>query len=395
MYKQLMIPIDSDKYKFLTYKYGNFSINEIAFKKPEGITFDYNFFLEQLTLLRKCEKKLPTFFNNRLFLTVKGYEQASSEICAQYKSSLFNDGDICLDLTGGLGVDDLYLSKKFKKIISLDTDQVLNEIVDSNLQVLKLYNIKRLSESAESYILNNSNEVDLIYIDPDRRVNQIRQKSLVNWSPDIHQLWDKLTSISKHIMVKLSPLTDIHYLTQHFPGIFEIHVVAVKNETREVLAMADKNVHSNIRIIATHLTENHIFRISSLEEFSSIITTPQQENWIFEPNHAIIHSRLWRGQFPEIIQPNNCIPLFIVGKKTPLLAGRCLKVVKKFEGSFIQLKAYLKKSAIKQLNISTRGLPIKQEELLKKLRVEGGGELYLFSFPDRLGKYIHIIAKQG
>ena len=72
--------------------------------------------VEQIEAKKKCQLKLKTWFrtSNIYFPNKLSIEQTSSETTAAIKSNLIN-GKTLLDLTGGLGVDSYYFSKKFTK----------------------------------------------------------------------------------------------------------------------------------------------------------------------------------------------------------------------------------------------------------------------------------------
>src|SRR5574344_322209 len=64
---------------------------------------------------QKAKTKLPTWYANPdiIYPPHLALEQCSSEKTATYKADLI-EGDTLVDLTGGLGVDCSFLSKKFK-----------------------------------------------------------------------------------------------------------------------------------------------------------------------------------------------------------------------------------------------------------------------------------------
>ena len=73
----------------------------------------------QVKYLQRARTKLPSYYRARCILPPLAFEQASSEETAALKSF---EGNICIDLTCGLGVDSLYLSRRFTRVISLERD---------------------------------------------------------------------------------------------------------------------------------------------------------------------------------------------------------------------------------------------------------------------------------
>ena len=68
-------------------------------------------------------------------------EQASSEQLAQYKSMLLPEGTFSLaDLTGGMGVDSYYFSKRCRQVDYVELDEELCLLAAHNFQQLELGN---------------------------------------------------------------------------------------------------------------------------------------------------------------------------------------------------------------------------------------------------------------
>jgi len=83
----------------------NANIADLILKKSVYTTEDLKLIIEQIEAKKRCQKKLPTWFNtpNIYYPNKLNIEQTSSKITAQYKASLIN-GDTLIDLTGGYGV---------------------------------------------------------------------------------------------------------------------------------------------------------------------------------------------------------------------------------------------------------------------------------------------------
>ena len=79
----------------------------------------------QVKYLQRARRKLPTYFAARAIIPSLAFEQASSEAAAACKTW---SGNRCIDLTCGLGVDTLALSKAFGEVISIERDAVVAEI---------------------------------------------------------------------------------------------------------------------------------------------------------------------------------------------------------------------------------------------------------------------------
>ena len=93
----------------------------------------------QVKYLARARTKLPSYYEARCILPPLAFEQASSEACAARKSC---SGERVLDLTCGLGVDALYLSKRFREVITLERDATLAAVAGENFRRLGATNIR-------------------------------------------------------------------------------------------------------------------------------------------------------------------------------------------------------------------------------------------------------------
>ena len=77
---------------------------------------DIKLLAHQIKARQKHKTKLPSWQSNHrlIFPNTISSEQSSSEVTALYKSRIINSGKMMLDLTGGMGIDFIALSKKFK-----------------------------------------------------------------------------------------------------------------------------------------------------------------------------------------------------------------------------------------------------------------------------------------
>ena len=102
----------------------------------------------QVKYLARAERKLPSYAAVQCILPPRAFEQASSEACAAHKRIA---GDSVLDLTCGLGADALFLSRRFRRVVTLERDATLARIAAENFARLGAGNIEVVCSSAEEY----------------------------------------------------------------------------------------------------------------------------------------------------------------------------------------------------------------------------------------------------
>lgn len=350
-------------------------------------TKEQNWYLaEQLKLYPKAKYKLPNFTNASCWFTAKSYEQCSSEASAKLKSSLFNGGQL-LDLSGGLGVDDVYFSESFKEVISLDPDENLNILTEANFKKLQKNNIKRLSKTAESFLETNNLRFSLIYLDADRRTSNQKSKLLETGSPDFFTLEEKLYEFTDDILLKLSPLIDIDYCLENLRFIKQIIVVSVDFEVKEVLCHLSKNYQNEVAISNYFLNKNGEIEGKNVSnnldrktkfEFTKIINS----NYFFEASPGLIKSGLDKlYAYQKNLYPINQNGFYFFSESNHLSDigfGRYFEIISKSQFSKSQFKEYLKKNNIHQANISARDFGMSVEEIKKMFQIKDGSDDYFF-----------------
>ena len=93
--------------------------------------------VDQIVGKRKAKDKLPTFYQTEgiVYPPAVNIEQSSSEATAEFKSAILKsivDRNRVVDLTGGLGVDTLFLSKIFDGVSYIEPDEYILEIAKHN-----------------------------------------------------------------------------------------------------------------------------------------------------------------------------------------------------------------------------------------------------------------------
>ena len=347
---------------------------------------DYLYCINQIKLRRKFAEKFPSFVLRKdfLFPLSLNLEQSSSEHTAAYKSMFLNDGESLLDLTAGFGVDDIYFSKKAKKIVCVEQNKMLVDLLSYNFECLQAKNYFCVNADSEEYLLTAEN-FDVIYLDPARRdENKNKVFEIESSQPNVLKLIDVLKSKSKRIILKLSPMMDLKQIEKSFENISDIHIVSLKNECKEIL----------VEIVNNSVEEINCVDIKSLsfegEEFflcfnkiiqrkNKIIqrnNSPIQrvEKFLYEPNVSILKL----GRFDTLIEKydfeklHRNSHLFTSENLIENFEGRSFEVIEQRNASPKALKD------IKKANITVRNFPQTVSEIRNKTKIKEGGELYLF-----------------
>ncbi|MFT5725309.1 MAG: hypothetical protein ACI9JN_002433, partial [Bacteroidia bacterium] len=266
-------------------------------EKPDHLSLTYSgkvdFDLTKLTqilhLYQKAATKIPLWVQNMCAMHAKSYAQCSHWEVARFKSTLFK-GTHLLDLTAGLGVDSFYFSKSFSQITSVERDLETHQYAVYNANKLGVTNINFIQQDLKSFQF--SGRYDVIYLDPDRRVNQkFQQKDLASYSPNILEWHEILLKRCDHLLIKLSPMLDITFLETALPKLSNTYVIGYKNEVKEILIhLTNKEVDKPIR----HAVDiNDLVSTVYTSERTTLPNTTQiNGQYLLEPSKALIKTGL-------------------------------------------------------------------------------------------------------
>ena len=150
-------------------------------------SIDVPFAVDQITARRQIREKLPLWHANEdlLFPSKISAEQCSSEQTASYKQRLVGADETLCDLTGGLGIDSYYFSRKVRHVDYIERFPAYCEAARNNFSVLGADNITVL-EGDSTELVSLLPQVDVFYIDPARRgEGNKRVYALPDCEPDL------------------------------------------------------------------------------------------------------------------------------------------------------------------------------------------------------------------
>lgn len=348
--------------------------------------------LQQINGIKKAREKLPEWYANEGLIWPRAIsmEQCSSEITAKYKASLVS-GDSLIDLTGGAGVDTYYFSRRFNQVDYVERDTDLYHIASHNHKALGAGLIRHHHEEAEQF-LAQAEPVDVIYLDPARRDSSKKKVFLLEESqPDVITLLPSLLHKAEYVLIKTSPMLDVHYTLKSLKDVSAVHVVAVNNECKEVLYLLQRKCMNAPDIYTVNFSkkQTQTFKFNEEEEGSAEPTYSDLLNYLYEPNSAILKA----GAFKSI---SSAYKLNKLHKHTHLYTSDHL--IANFPGRVFKVNMVLnvdKKKVREHLpegkaNVAVRNFPLKPDVLKKKLGLTDGGTTYLFGFTG--GKDIKRIA---
>lgn len=342
--------------------------------------------VDQILARRKVKDKLPSWWANKevLFPSRVSAEQCSGELAAAYKQTLVSEGMRMCDLTGGLGVDSYFFSRKVEGLVYLERFASYCDAARHNFKVLGADNIEVVNGDSLS-ALEGKGPFGLFYIDPARRgEGDKRVFALRDCEPDLTALLPGLFEHAPCVIAKISPMADIRQTLALLPWTKEVHVVSVRNECKELLFVMDKGQFPNTvnpRIVCVNLGSGQVAFTFTLaeEERSPSRVSGEVGAYLYEPNTSILKAGAFKvlASRLRLRKLHVSSHLYTSDMLVPDFPGRSFRVEE-----VIPFKDKACKSLSKRLpkaNITTRNFPLSVAELRKRTRIADGGDCYLFA----------------
>lgn len=449
-------------------------VTELALRMRKYPEMDASFVLQQVEGLQRAEHKLPELagIEGWLWPARLSVEQCSSEVTAKYKKKVLslarekpentlpykepanpvlnkeqttpvsnNDtasstlkkesestaliGEL-IDLTGGMGVDTYYLSALFRETYYVEQQEELCRLAEHNFH-LTGKSVRVCHAKAEEWLGSHTNDPadTVIFLDPARRDKSGGKVfRLQDCTPDVIQLLSLLRTHARTILLKLSPMLDITEAVRALGGAAEVHIVAVRNEVKELLLLLQdgrnsldplivcRNLETDEAPFVFRRTENLArdnkmssgtgpttkstgeelllvlpnaaiqkaggynlfglrYGLQPLDANSHLYILPMTGNCCAE-NNVSETGNVCAGGMERVSTPLEKRLTFFAPDDggTDLLPGRVFRV-------HVAEKDELKN--LQQANIICRNYPMSPDDLKKKFRLKDGGEKYLIA----------------
>lgn len=374
-------------------------VRQLALKAHGVEGIDLPYCLNQIAGRQTARRKLPSWaaVDTIVYPPHISMEQCSSEQTAMYKRSVLDrlhsstlhlHSSTYIDLTGGFGVDFSFMSHGFRRAVYVERQEHLCDMASHNFRCLDMDNVEVVCEEAEDY-LDYCEEADVIYLDPARRDSHGgRTFAISDCTPDVIALLPLLLTKARLVMLKLSPMLDWRKAMADLGDnyIIEVHIVSVDNECKELLILLSSKASpsSSPSLHCVNITgkniSSFIVSVSPMPISSFLNSHVSTCAYLYEPNASIMKAGCFdvlAERYPGILKiaPNS--HLFVSETEIPDFPGRCFSIDKMTTMNKKELRSAL--SGIKSANIATRNFPLSVAELRKRLKLEDGGDTYIFA----------------
>lgn len=365
-------------------------VRQLALRGARIPDVDLPFALDQIAGRQTARHKLPSWaaVDGVVYPPHLSMEQCSSELTARYKGKLLADkcrakaNARLVDLTGGFGVDFVFMAQALSSAIShftyVERQEHLCAIARQNFRLLGLSQAEVVCADGAEY-LRTMPSAEVIFLDPARRDDHGgRTYGISDCTPDVLQLRDLLLQKACCVLLKLSPMLDwrkaVDDLGERY--VREVHIVSVRNECKELLVLL--GLGEGFRLVCAN--DDSVFEVESCGNDEPCLSdSPCAGQFLYEPNASIMKA----GCFAELSQHFGVAAiaqnshLFISTNLVDDFPGRAFQIEAVTSLNKRELKKHL--CNISQANITVRNFPLSVAELRRRLKLNEGGSTYIFA----------------
>lgn len=394
-----MTPLSSLSAEVLSYieEHKHTDIATILLGKNPFADVSSRLLADQILGRRIAERKFPFLLSylQYRYPTKTSLEQSSSQWTADYKASLIPAGRSVCDLTGGMGVDTLALSKAARDCTYVEQNEALCLLEVHNFQILEA-TIQVVNSSAEEYLATSTRDHhDWLYIDPSRRVDGNKKTSISNLQPNLLEIQEQMLELAACLLVKLSPMQDISEVIRTLIGVREVHIVSLQHEVKEILVLQQKDYTGEVQIVAVDLSPEAapVVLAASQEAVRESCHTGPVQHYLYQPPPAVVkgslHDHQASGYGLHKVHANT--QLYTSASLQEAYPGRIFEVLDQVQ---MQQKAVRKVLPAMKANIISKNHPLSPAQIAKKLSVREGGEEYLIAVTDHSEKKLLLHCKR-
>ena len=370
-------------------------VKALALRARRDGDIDLPWALDQIQGWQTARHKLPSWatIDGIIYPPHLSMEQCSSELTALYKCGIVDSlpvdsHETLIDLTGGFGVDFSYMATRAKRATYIEQQEHLCEAARHNFGLLGLDHATVIHAQAEEVLnkIDSDPATTLIYLDPARRdSNSSRTYAIADCTPNVLELKEQLFKRANHLLLKLSPMLDWHKAVADMGHhVKEVHIVSTANECKELLILMDINYDGDPAIHCVNDDQSIIYHPSQ-DSQHPLIANSDNAAYLYEPNASIMKAGcfgLLTHRFPiKAIASDS--HLFMSSEPVEDFPGRRFAVDAITTMNKKELSRALK--GITRANIATRNFPMTAQQLRTRLRLQDGGDCYIFGTTTATG----------
>lgn len=341
---------------------------------------------------RHTLKRCPRF----LFDSTLAAQQSTSDDLAYFHASIIHPGSTVLDMTGGLGIDALYISDTASNVTMIEIEKDRCECARQNFDLMNKSNISVLcGDSTRLLAEMPDNAFDYIFIDPARRgAHGERLFALSMCKPDVTILLPEMLRVAHDAIIKASPMLDVTQVMRELPRIKRIISLGTPSECKELVIICGRDAddhHPSLEAVT--ISDNQPISIFVTDPAAQChelrFNTPAPKEFLYDPYPSFAKLNL-STQLP--------FDVCKIAQSSNLYSSHSL--ITDFPGQpyFIDDVIPFNKHNIKEISkkwpevdVTTRNFPLTAQQLTQRLKTRPSGRTRLFATTDSNGARIMII----
>ena len=346
--------------------------------------------LDQVELRRRALAKFPEAA--RMFFLAQTLEQATDIHVARYKARRFPAGQRVADLCCGIGGDSIALAER-GPITAVDSDEANVLLAEANIRNL-LH--QEETDSGHAFLAGDVTHFNVgtcgaWHLDPDRRASGRRTTRIESYAPGLETV-ERLRIECGEGAVKLAPATQV---PESWEQEAELEWIARDRQCRQQVAWFGCLAHTPGQRRATLLRTVP----GEPPRVGTIVGAPGDRSpvtdrigrYVFEPDAAVLAAGLAGALAQQYslagLHPD--VPYFTADEPLhdPIL--QCFEVTDVLPFDRKQLRKMFRERRVGHLEIKTRGIVERPEQVRRDLRLRGEAAAVLLL--ARLGKRVTAI----
>lgn len=355
----------------------------------------------QIDCRRRCRKKLSDTlkkYPNFIFPSTLSAQQSTSDILADFHASLIECGTKVLDMTGGLGIDGLHLSRKASDVTICELNPETAECAERNFQNIGANNISVLNCDSVDFIRNQADSAyDCIFIDPARRGDHgQRLFALGQCQPDVTSIIDEMLRVAPRVIIKASPMLDIKHTISELHNVERIITVGNRTECKELIIECRRDASPTPILESVTLDKTQIWRIPAVCDSPDYSDRPDVKpcHYLYDPfpSFAKICGIAGTGSLHGVykIAPNTNLYISTnINAEFPGIPHEIITVCEMNKRNLKEIAASYPK-----IDVTAKNFPLTSAGLVKKLKTESGNIFRLFAFRDERDRKILAVCRR-
>ncbi|MCM1483104.1 MAG: class I SAM-dependent methyltransferase [Muribaculaceae bacterium] len=355
----------------------------------------------QVECKRKGARKIPLMADNShvVFPTLLSVEQCTSELLAEYHASLVPAYSRIADLTSGLGVDVMAMSRRVSSVTAVEREPIVADALRHNTAAMGCENVRVVCADCRDWLKTCEETYDVIFIDPARRDSTGgRVYNMADCEPDIVSMMPDMLAHAHKVIIKASPMYDAVKATHELDGyVSHIRLVGTKTECKELLITCCNSPEPGPVFEAVTIADGkyHTFSWHADDAASASATygKPAVGMSLYEPWPSVMNG----GAFTLLserfgiakIAPNT--HLYISTEFVPEFPGHAYVIERVEDFSKKAIKEVAKEHD--RINVATRNFIMSAPELEKRLKIKSGGDHKLYGVRDSDGHPILLTVR--